>query len=77
MKQSEIIVSLPMTSYNELNNYKEKYYSLVDELKSCLDTRLVDSKVSQEIHLDLKKMIDISKKYISTKYINNPISIDN
>lgn len=36
MKKSEVLVSMPMTSYEELEEYKNKYWELRGSLKECL-----------------------------------------
>ncbi len=68
MKKSEIMVSMPMTTFEELEQYKKKYQELQDELKSCFNTQLVDTAVSNSINFDVKKALNIAKKTLSSKY---------
>ena len=37
MKKSEITVSMPMTTYEELSLYKDKFYKLLDEIRKELN----------------------------------------
>lgn len=68
MKKSEIMVSMPMTTFEELEQYKKKYQELQDELKSCFNTQLVDTAVSNSINFDVKKALNLAKKTLSPKY---------
>jgi hypothetical protein len=68
MKESEITVSMPMTAYKELLSYREKYNSLKNELKSCVDTSLVDADMSSAVNLKIMKMIELCKKELPWKY---------
>jgi hypothetical protein len=69
MKKSEITVSMPMTAFEELEQYKKKYQELQDELNSCFDTKLVDSLGGvNTIDFSIKKVLEICKKTLSVKY---------
>ena len=68
MKKSEIMVSMPMTTFEELEQYKKKYQELQDELKSCFNTQLVDTAVSNSINFNVEKALNIAKKTLSSKY---------
>ena len=68
MKKSEITVSMPMTTFEELEQYKKKYQELQDELKSCFNTQLVDTAVSSSIDFDVIKALNIAKKTLPVKY---------
>ena len=74
MKKSEITVSMPMTTFEELEQYKKKYQELQDELKSCFNTQLVDTSISNSIDFDVKKALNLAKKTLSLKY--NGININ-
>ena len=70
MKKSEIMVSMPMTTYEELESYKNKFENLTNELKSCIDTQLYDLGVSTTLNFDVSKALEICKKTLSIKYSN-------
>ena len=74
MKKSEIMVSMPMTAFEELEQYKKKYQELQDELKSCFNTQLVDTSISNSIDFDVKKVLNLAKKALPIKY--NRININ-
>ena len=68
MKKSELTVTMPMTSFEELEMYKTKYFELLDELKSCFNTQLVDSKVANCINFETSKALKIAEKALPLKY---------
>ena len=68
MKKSEIQVSMPMTTFEELNKYKEKYQQLHDELNSCFYTQRFDMGLESSIDFDVIKALNIAKKTLSGKY---------
>ena len=59
MKKSEILVSMPMTTYDELELYKNKFENITNELKSCIDTQPYDSGVSTMLNFDVSKALEI------------------
>lgn len=75
MKKSEIMVSMPMTTYEELESYKNKFENLANELKSCIDTQPYDSGVSTMLNFDVSKSLEICKKTLSVKYSNIDIDV--
>ena len=75
MKKSEILVSMPMTTYDELELYKNKFENITNELKSCIDTQPYDSGVSTMINFDVSKALEICKKTLSIKYSNIDIDV--
>ena len=75
MKKSEILVSMPMTTYEELELYKNKFENITNELKSCIDTQLYDSGVSTMLNFDVSKALEICKKTLSIKYSNIDIDV--
>ena len=75
MKKSEILVSMPMTTYEELELYKNKFENLTNELKSCIDTQLYDLGVSTTLNFDVSKALEICKKTLSIKYSNIDIDV--
>lgn len=68
MKKSEIIVSMPMTTFEELNSYKDKFYELLNDIRNCYDTKLFDNNMDTIISLDVKKLIKLSKSKLNIKY---------
>ena len=70
MKKSEILVSMPMTTYEELELYKNKFENITNELKSCIDTQPYDSGVSTMLNFDVSKALENCKKTLSIKYSN-------
>ena len=75
MKKSEILVSMPMTTYEELELYKNKFENLTKDLKSCIDTQLYDLGVSTTLNFDVSKALEICKKTLSIKYSNIDIDV--
>ena len=75
MKKSEILVSMPMTTYDELELYKNKFEKITNELKSCIDTQPYDSGVSTMLNFDVSKALEICKKTLSIKYSNIDIDV--
>lgn len=76
MKKSEITVSMPMTTYEEFSSYKDKFYKLLDEIRSCYDTRLFDNNADTMISLDVKKLIKLSKSKLNMKYQNADLDLN-
>lgn len=68
MKKSEITISMPMTAFEELEQYKKKYRELQDELKSCFDTKAFDSRLESSINFNVIQALNIAKKTLSVKY---------
>ena len=68
MKKSEITVSMPMTSYEELIYYKNIYHQLVKKLADCYDTNLFDSNIEKNIQFNFRKCEKITKEFISSRY---------
>ena len=70
-----MLVSMPMTTYEELELYKNKFENLTNELKSCIDTQLYDLGVSTTLNFDVSKALEICKKTLSIKYSNIDIDV--
>lgn len=68
MKKSEITVSMPMTTFEELNSYKDKFYELLNDIRNCYDTKLFDNNIDTIISLDVKKLIKLSKSKLNIRY---------
>ena len=75
MKKSEILVSMPMTTYEELELYKNKFENITNELKSCIDTQPYDSGVSTMLNFNVDEALEICKKTLSIKYSNIDIDV--
>ena len=75
MKKSEIMVSMPMITSEELESHKNKFENLTNELKSCIDTQPYDSRVSTMLNFDVSKALEICKKTLSIKYSNIDIDV--
>lgn len=76
MKKSEITVSMPMTTFEELNSYKDKFYDLLNEIRNCYDTTLFDNNADTIISLDVKKLIKLSKSKLNIKYQNADLDLN-
>lgn len=76
MKKSEITVNMPMITFEELNSYKDRFFNLLDEIKGCYDTVLFDNNADTVIHLDVKKLIKLSKSKLNLKYKNADINLN-
>ena len=74
MRKSEMIVSMPMNSYDELIEYKNKYIELMKTLSGTLDTNKVDNNVQLIIEFDSDKALEICKKFLPEKYKGIPIN---
>lgn len=76
MKKSEISINMPLTTFEELNAYKDKFYDLLNEIKSCYDTTLFDNNADTIISLDVKKLIKLSKSKLNIKYQNADLDLN-
>ena len=68
MKKSEITVSMPMTTFEEFEDYKKRYKELLDSLKSCFNTQRFDADGDSSIDFDVIKVLNIAKKTLPVKY---------
>jgi hypothetical protein len=59
---------MPMTTFEELNSYKDKFYELLNDIRNCYDTKLFDNNMDTIISLDVKKLIKLSKSKLNIKY---------
>ncbi len=66
MKKSEMNVSMPFTTYEELMDYKEKYINLKNDVCSLL-SKTLDEGI--DYNFDVKKALDLAKRvaWIPTK----------
>lgn len=76
MKKSEIMVSMPMTTYEELSSYKDRFFNLLNEIKDCYDTVLFDNNADTIITLDVQKLIKLSKSKLNPKYKNADLDLN-
>lgn len=67
MKKSEIMVSMPMNSYEELLEYKKQYEDLVAEIRKCFDT------TQEIITFDTNKSFVLSKKHLLPRFQDKTI----
>ena len=63
MKKSEIMVSMPMTTYEELMNFKNEYTNLCSKIRLCFDCSNQNI-----IAFDTNKAFDLCKKYLPDRY---------
>ena len=69
MKKSEIMVSMPMPSYEELINYKKEYQDIVSKMRECFDG--VDMFNPQKIiNFDVNKAFTLCKSYLPDRFKN-------
>lgn len=76
MKKSEISINMPLTTFEELNSYKDKFYDLLNEIKSCYNTTLFDNNMDNLISLDVQKLIKVSKSKLNMKYKNADLDLN-
>ena len=70
MKRSEMQITMPLTTFDELNSYKDKYENLVNSIKNCFDTSHVETNISNNITLNLNDVFNIWKNVRGIKYKN-------
>ena len=68
MKRSDMTVSMPMTAFEELEEFKMKYQELRAELRSCFDTAAFDAGDETSINFDVIKALNVARKTLSPKY---------
>ena len=76
MKKSEVIISMPMTAYEEFSLYRDKYYELLGEIKGCFDTKLLDTNCDNIINVDVKELIRLSQSKLNVKYRSVPLKLN-
>lgn len=65
MKKSDITITMPLLTFEELEVYKKKYNDLCESLKSCFNTSSVDYDC---ITFDVNKVMLIAKQMLPLKY---------
>ena len=62
MKKSEMTVSMPMTTYEELLEFKKEYENLTAELRGCFNFDYFE----QENRIDFKvnSAVDLCKRFL-------------
>jgi len=69
MKKSEIMVSMPMSTYDELVNYKKEYESIVSKMRECFDNlSILESQ--KVINFDVNKAFCLCKSFLPDRYKN-------
>lgn len=58
MKRSEILVSMPMTTYDEFEEFKKKYRDLRDSIGACLKPSVDDG---IDYMFDVEQALNIAK----------------
>lgn len=69
MKQSEMLITMPLTTYNELLFYKNEFERLSKEISDCF------TPTDNNLQLNLKQLLDIAKNKLPIKYKNFDIDI--
>ena len=64
MKKSEITVTMPISSYEELINIKTEYENLVKNISECYDTSLFKMNSAESVRFDYKKAESFLRKFI-------------
>ena len=65
MKKSEMLVSMPMNTYEELLAYKKQYEELCNKIRDCFN---YDYLVSENrIDFDVNKALKLSKEYLPNR----------
>ena len=64
MKKSEMTVTMPLTTWEEYEHYKESFNEIKKELAACFDDSLLKAGGSQSVDFDVKKALEICKNYM-------------
>ena len=64
MKKSEMTVSMPLTTWEEYEEYKKRYIALTERLAACFDDTLFKSGGSQSVEFDSAKSLEICREYL-------------
>lgn len=67
MKKSEITVSMPMISYEELARYKIEYENLLLKIKGCFNLNNLDEGV---IQFDTNAFLLLAKSFLPDRFKN-------
>ena len=62
MKKSEMTVSMPLTTWEEYENYKKKYAELTEKLGNCFDGSLVQSQ--NLVYFDVNSAQKICREFM-------------
>lgn len=68
MKKSEMQVSMPMTSYEELLSWKERYNGLVGNIMLCFNFDFAETE--NRIDFDVNKALELCREYLPFKFKN-------
>ena len=75
MKKSDITVSMPMTTYDELSSYREKYTELTKHLANCFDDSLLKAGASKSVDFDASLALKICRAFLPYKLADTDIEI--
>lgn len=75
MKKSEMTVSMPLTTWEEYEGYKDRYSALVKRLAGCFDDSLAKAGASQSVDFDVKKSLDICRDFMPYSMQDSDIEI--
>lgn len=75
MKKSEMTVSMPMTTFDEYESYKEKYINLVNSLSQCFDASLKNIGAQTAVVFDAKKALAVCKGFMPLSIQSDDVEI--
>ena len=65
MKKSEIMVSMPMSTYDELLAYKKQYEKLINDIRGCFNFDYFATE--NRIDFDTNKALELGKDYLPNR----------
>lgn len=71
MKKSEIMVSMPMTTYEELLSYKENMQKLTDNILACFNYEFAVTE--NRLEFDTNKALKLAKHLLPVRFQNKSI----
>lgn len=71
MKKSEIHVSMPMTSYEEMLLWKDKYNALVGDIVKCFNLDFAETE--NRIDFNVNLALELCREYLPFKFKNASI----
>ena len=66
MKKSEIMVSMPMSTYDELLAYKKEYEKLINDIRGCFNYDYFATE--NRIDFNVNQALELSKEFLSNRY---------
>ena len=64
MKKSEMSVNMPLTTWEEYENYKKKYIDLTKELAGCFDDTLQKAGASPVLQFSTGKALAVARNFL-------------